>query len=437
MKSAKELLRAKRDGAVWSNGEIEWFVHGLVEGTVSHPQAAAFLMAACIHGLRPSEVAALTSAMAESGEHLAPNTSQRPRIDKHSSGGVGDKVSLLLTPIAACCGLSVPMISGRGLGHTGGTVDKLESVPGMNMIFTIPELEHHLHQHHSFMAAQSLTLAPADRLLYALRDVTGTVENTGLLTASILSKKFAERLDGLVIDLKVGKSAFMETQPQAEEFATVMCDVARISHLPFHVLFTRMDNPLGYAVGNWVEVVEAEEALGNPQACAPDLYEVTLELAANMVQLGFCGVSMTEAVERVTHVWKSGLAHREFMLMLSRQGGDYAAGQKRQTSVRTSEVKAQSDGFIHAIQGRALSLAIMQAGGGRMKETDRIDPVVGVRFTKRIGSEIRKGETIAVISATNEQQETILCDGVLHSVTVTKTAPEEPEPSMIIQRWTS
>lgn len=435
MKSTKELLQFKRDGGSWSDAEMRWFIDGVVSKAVSEPQVAAFLMAACIHGLTAHEIASLTMAMSESGEHLNRSNTTRPRIDKHSTGGVGDKVSLLLAPIAVACGLSVPMISGRGLGHTGGTVDKLESVPGLKMTYPMEQLEAFLSEHHFFMAAQSENLAPADRILYGVRDVTGTVENVGLLTASILSKKFAEELDGLVMDVKVGAGAFMKSLAHAEVLASSLQRVAKISGMPFRVLFTRMDDPLGRSVGNWVEVSEAEQALREMSRCSADLLTVTFELAVNMVQLGKPSLTEEEARLLVKTAWEDGSAHRAFMQMLERQGGDYAEGQKRFEAGARAEVRANQDGVVQEIQSLHVALAVMTAGGGRLKETDIIDPLAGVEFVVQRGSTVKSGDVLAIVSASLKGKLDDFCESIKRSVIIEKTPPEDLEASLIIQRW--
>ncbi len=435
MKSIKERLRDKRDGKAWSEKEIVDFVSGVVDGRVSSAQAAAFLMAACTRGLTPEEVTHLTLAMAASGERIPKGLHTRPVVDKHSTGGVGDKVSLLLAPLAASCGLAVPMISGRGLGHTGGTVDKLESVPGMVMTLPVHRLHDLLKNHHLFMAAQSPQLAPADRILYALRDVTGTVENVGLITTSILSKKLAEGLDGLVMDVKVGDAAFMPDLAEAEDLAMMLLQVSRIAGLPLHILFTRMDRPLGRAMGNWVEVVEAETALADRTTASANLVEVTTELVAHMLLIGGLTTDVEQARNTVHEVWDSGAAHAEFHQMLRRQGGDYERGRAEHTSVPHRTVYAAESGWVNTIDAKQLALAVVEAGGGRKIETDVIDPHVGIVLNLGVGDPIQPEAPVAVITASTPAQLDVLEHAVQQALQTT-TAPIESEPSMIIQCWT-
>jgi len=428
----KELLRAKRDGHEWTSSEIEAFVEGVVYGGVSHAQCGAFLMAACTCGLTPEETAALTMAMARSGVHIPRGSSIRPMIDKHSTGGVGDKVSLLLTPLAVASGLAVPMISGRGLGHTGGTVDKLESVPGYRTIMPMAELIELLRSQHFFMAGQSEDLAPADRILYHLRDVTGTVENVGLITSSILSKKFAEGLDGLVMDMKVGDAAFMPTIESAQELARSMQRVCSIANLPCTFVFTRMNGVLGWTVGNFLEMEEAASAL----QCInvhPELEEVTVELVAQMLRLAQAG-SMDEHRSTVRSVWRSGSGFDVFQRMIQTQGGEWPVSVL--PSVVKHEILAQADGFLAPIDGRSLAIACMHAGAGRLRETDVIDHMAGLVLHVREGDPVRRGEVLAIVQATDVEKSQQLQRSVAPLLQTT-TAPAKQRPSMIIDVWES
>ncbi|MBU3699746.1 MAG: thymidine phosphorylase [Candidatus Kapabacteria bacterium] len=432
MKSIKEVLRAKRDGHPLSSEEIRSFIHSTVSGEASSAQVAAFLMACCTRGLDSAETSALTLSMAESGETLIGSGSLRPRIDKHSTGGVGDKVSLLLAPLAVACGLDVPMISGRGLGHTGGTLDKLESVDGLSTALSLDEMRSMIATHHVFMAGQTPKLVPADRILYALRDATGTVESTGLITASILSKKIAEGLDGLVMDMKVGSAAFLNTMQQAEELAHSMKLVCAQIGLPVTFVFTRMDRPLGRSVGNWVEMVEAEAALAG--VVERDLAEVTTELVARMLMLVNEGLSHLEARKRVLEEWRSGRPHVIFHEMIRRQGGDWSASMQRYAALPRLEITAPQDGFVDVIPGRELALIISDAGAGRAREDDLIDHSVGIVLHRSPGERVVKGEPLATVHASSHEA----CKGLagkLSDMVKTTTAPVSREPSMILRVW--
>lgn len=432
MKSTKELLRIKRDGGLWSDEEVTEFVRRTVDGEASSAQVAAFLMAACTRGLSSEETAALTMSMARSGTVLERGASSRRRIDKHSTGGVGDKVSLLLAPLAAACGLNVPMISGRGLGHTGGTLDKLESVRGLSTNLSLEQMNGLITDHHLFMAGQTPTLVPADRIMYALRDVTGTVENTGLITASILSKKIAEGLDGLVMDMKVGSAAFLPDLATAEELARSMKGVCDRIGLPVRFVFTRMSQPLGRAVGNWVEMVETDAALAG--FVQRDLAEVTLELVSQMIILSDQTITAHEARERVIREWKSGKAHVIFHEMLRRQGGDWSASLDFYGRLPTQTIHAQSDGVVDEIDAREVAVLLGSAGAGREREIDVIDHAVGVVIHQPAGTAVSAGLPLATIHASTIEVCQRLCDE-LSGLIKTTTAPVVREPSMIIQVW--
>lgn len=423
-----ELLRAKRDGRELTETEVEFLVQGVVRGTVSEPQAAAFLMAACIRGLSARETAALTLAMARSGTTFRFSGISKPIVDKHSTGGVGDKISLLLVPLAACCGLAVPMISGRGLGHTGGTVDKLESIVGLQLDFTEEEFAALLQRNGAFMAKQTESIAPADRILYHLRDVTGTVESIGLITASILSKKFAEGLDALVMDIKVGRGAFMATREQAEALACSMKDVAREVGLPLRVVFTAMEQPLGCAVGNWVEVQETLDALSG--AAPEDIRTVTEELVTAMLLATGVAVAYDDAMQRVRAAWNSGEALQKFEQIIEAQGGDIAQSQHRYANVPRMALRASRDGFITTLHARHIGLAGITLGAGRVQSSDAIDYAAGIVFHKKVGDEVRKGEEIGFLQG----ERTAVFETVQHAVQQALTIgeqPPEPEPLIL------
>lgn len=432
MKSIKELLRTKRDGHPLSAEEIEYFVTQTVSNEASPAQVAAFLMASCTRGLTMEETTALTLSMARSGELLPRAASERCRIDKHSTGGVGDKVSLLLAPLAVACGLDVPMISGRGLGHTGGTLDKLESVDGLTTDLSMQAMTDLLEAHHLFMAGQTPTLVPADRIMYALRDVTGTVENVGLITASILSKKIAEGLDGLVMDLKVGSAAFLPTLQQAEQLAVSMRQVCHSIGLPVTFVFTRMDRPLGKAVGNWVEMVEAEAALAG--LVQRDLAEVTTELVARMIMLSDTSIGHEAARAAVIERWKSGQAHIIFHEMLTRQGGNWHRSMQRYATLPRLEILASDSGYVDEISARELANILSSAGAGRSREDDLIDPAVGVVIHQPPGTPVQRGQPLATVHASSDNA-ALKLRNELSGLIKTTTAPEVREPSMILQVW--
>lgn len=417
-----EILRAKRDGRELTEKEIAFLVRGVVSGAVSETQAAAFLMASCIRGLSARETAALTLAMAHSGTTFRFADIGKPIVDKHSTGGVGDKISLLLVPLAACCGLAVPMISGRGLGHTGGTVDKLESITGLQLGFSDEEFAKLLQRNGAFMAKQTESIAPADRILYRVRDVTGTVESVGLITASILSKKFAEGLDALVMDIKVGSGAFMATRQQAEVLARSMQDVAKEAGLPLRVVFTAMEQPLGNAIGNWVEIQETLDALaGN----APeDIRIVTEELVVAMLLIAGVATTREDALERVRLVWHNGKALQKFEQIIESQGGDIAQSQHRYRNVPRLAFRALSDGIITGIHARHIGLAGIALGAGRVHSGDDIDYAAGVVFHKKVGSAVRVGEEIGFIQGERRHVFEAVQNTVLQAITIGGQPPE-------------
>lgn len=432
MKSAKELLREKRDGREWTADEVAWFVDGLVDKSVSAPQVAAFLMAACTRGLTPQETTALTISMAGSGDMVPKGLTDRPVIDKHSTGGVGDKTSLLLAPLAAACGLAVPMISGRGLGHTGGTLDKLESVVGFNVNLSLEQMSMLLSEHHLFMAGQTPNLVPADRITYALRDVTGTVESVSLMTASILSKKLAENLDGLVMNMTVGRGAFLTTLDASKKLAESMQSICRLVGLPATFVFSRMDRPLGRAVGNWLEMVEAEAALAG--IGSRDLVTVTSELVKHMLLLSKSHNSESEARESVAQAWRSGRAHQEFHAMIARQGGDWTASMTKYAECPYVEIVSTHNGYAPDVHARELAIAAMQAGAGRMIESDVIDHAAGVVLYTDPGQAVVSGQPLARVYAFDHSKLTTFVQNV-SDILQTATAPVEQEPPVIIEVW--
>lgn len=434
MKSTKELLREKRDGREWTTVEMAWFVDGLVSNAVSAPQVAAFLMAACTRGLTPEETAALTLAMSRSGDMVPKGLTARPIIDKHSTGGVGDKTSLLLAPLAAACGLAVPMISGRGLGHTGGTLDKLESVVGFNVNLSLEQMSKLLGEHHLFMAGQTPNLVPADRITYALRDVTGTVESISLMTASILSKKLAENLDGLVMNMTVGRGAFLATLDESQRLAESMQRICRLVGLPVTFVFSRMDRPLGRAVGNWLEMVESEAALVG--IGSRDLVGLTSELVKQMLLLSDRTLTDEQARERIAIAWRSGAAHQEFHAMIARQGGDWSASMETHAACPHVEILSVSAGYMPDLHARDIAVAAMQAGAGRMVETDAIDHAAGVVFYTDPGQAVEKDQPLARVYSSNRSRLDAFA-ATMTDLLKTSTAPVEQEPPILIDVWTS
>lgn len=391
---AKELLRKKRDGEALTPEEIRWFVENSLRGTVTEAQIAAFLMAACIRGLTREETAALTLAMRDSGTRFSWSHLGKPVVDKHSTGGVGDKTSLLLVPLVTACDVLVPMISGRALGHTGGTVDKWEAIRGIRTRFSPKELEELVERVGGFIIGQSEDIAPADALFYRLRDVTATVESVGLITASILSKKLAEGLQGLVMDIKVGSGAFLPTLEQAQQLAQSLGDVAAQVGLPLRIVFSRMDAPLGYAAGNWWEVWEAEQALRNYSDAPADLRAVTEELAAAMLLLAHRAETHAEALDRVRSLWRSGAAWERFHALVHAQGGRWEESVELYRQLQPARLYAWEEGYVAAIEARTVGLACLLLGAGRRTQHDAVDPAAGILLRKKPGDAVQRGEVL-------------------------------------------
>jgi len=389
--SAVEIIRKKRDGHSLSPEEIRDFVHAAAMGTWPDYQLSALLMAICIRGMTPEETAILTREMADSGTVFDLSAIPGIKVDKHSTGGVGDKVSLVLAPLVAACGAVVPMMSGRGLGHTGGTLDKLESIPGFRVNLSEAEFKSTLAKLGVAMIGQTAEVAPADMKLYALRDVTGTVESIPLITASILSKKLAEGISGLVMDVKCGRGAFMKTLPQARELAQSIARVGKLNGLNVRAIITGMDAPLGRAVGNSLEVIESIEILrGRGPA---DLRELCLVFAAEMLELA----GKPDGFRQASEALDGGAALDKFRQMIASQGGDPAVVDDPSKLPRAESqtlLFAGQSGFVTEMDAEAVGLAGLELGAGRRRAEDRVDPAVGILVLKKPGEAVRAGEAI-------------------------------------------
>ena len=395
---AVDLIRKKRDSGEHSREEIDFLISGYTRGDIPDYQMAAWLMAAWIRGLDGPEMAALTEAMLYSGEVVDLSDLPGKKVDKHSTGGVGDKTSLILAPIVAAGGLTVPMISGRGLGHTGGTLDKLEAIPGFNTSLSLTDFRRVLRECGMALIGQTAEIAPADKKIYALRDVTSTVENIGLICASIMSKKLAEGIDALVLDVKTGSGAFMQKEADAIRLAEVMVDTARRMGKKAVALITDMDQPLGRLAGHSTEVIESLEVLKGKGPA--DLRDLSLELSAWMFFLGERTKSVDEGLRLAEDMISTGQALEKFRQCIRLQGGDervignYATLPGAKSKV---DVLSPQSGFIAATNCMEFGIALAILGGGREKKEDRIDPGVGLEFHKRIGDRVEKGEPVATI----------------------------------------
>jgi thymidine phosphorylase len=401
---AQEIIRIKRDGRTLSCAHIDSFVKGLVDGSWSEGQAAALAMAMFLKGMSRDETVALTQAMTHSG--LVMNWSSAklngPILDKHSTGGVGDKVSLMLAPLVAACGGVVPMISGRGLGHTGGTLDKLGCIPGYNATPDVATLHRALQTAGCAIIGQTAELAPADGRLYAIRDVTATVESVPLITASILSKKLAAGLQGLVMDVKVGNGAFADSLDMATTLAESLVSVANGAGLPTRAWLTDMNQVLGHSCGNALEVLEAVEFLkGN--ALEPRQREVTLRLSAELLLMGGLAADEADALQKVEHALKSGRGLEQFSRMVTALGGpaDFTdrPGHYLPSAPVQLTVEAPRSGFVASMATRDIGLLIVELGGGRRKASDTIDARVGFAQFAQIGQQVHAGEPLAVVHA--------------------------------------
>jgi thymidine phosphorylase len=424
--SAAEIIRTQRDGGALTPDMIGAFVRGLVDGSWADSQVAALAMAIVLRGLGTEQTVALTRAMLQSGEVLQWQGAglHGPIVDKHSTGGVGDKVSLMLAPILAACGAVVPMISGRGLGHTGGTLDKLEALPGYNAYPDRATLLATLRTAGCAIVGAGDTLAPADRRLYAIRDVTATVESVPLITSSILSKKLAAGLQALVLDVKVGSGAFTPGLAQARELANSLVTVARGAGLPARALITDMNQVLGFTAGNALEVREAIDFLTG-QSTEPRLRALTLALAAEALHLSGLAPTREAGHARAEHAMTSGAAAERFAQMVAGLGGptDVLRHAQLPTAPLQRPVPAPRDGFIAHIDVRALGLAVVTLGGGRARPGDAVDPRVGLSKVVPLGALFRAGDPLAWVHATDESTATAAASAVLQAVVLADMAP--------------
>ena len=420
---AVDLIRAKRDGAELSEAEINWLVKGYVAGTVPDEQVAAFLMAVYFRGMSARELGDFTAAIVASGDVVDLSGLSRPSVDKHSTGGVGDKVSLVLVPLLASLGAAVPQLSGRGLGHTGGTLDKLESIPGWRSQLSAQEVLTQLETVGCVICAAGASLAPADRKLYALRDVTGTVESVPLIASSIMSKKIAEGTLALVLDVKVGSGAFMQERARATELATAMVELGRYRNMKVAALLTSMDVPLGRAVGNALEVTEAVEALeGRGPA---DLVAVTVALAEVMLELtGLSGDPLSAL--------QDGSARQAWTAMVRAQGGDPDA--PLPVAPVVEPLCAERNGFLERLEARSVGVAAWRLGAGRARKEDPVSPSAGVRCLVKPGEAVEKGQPLLELH-TDEPSRLERARQALHgAIAIADEASGAPTSPLVLER---
>lgn len=403
-----DLIAKKRDGGTLSKQEIEFIIEGYTRGEIPDYQLSAWAMAVFFKGMTAEEVANLTMSMTLSGDTLDLSQIQGIKVDKHSTGGVGDTTTVILAPLVAAAGIPVAKMSGRGLGHTGGTIDKLESIPGFHVELSAQEFIHNVNEFKVAIIGQSGNLTPADKKLYGLRDVTATVNSIPLIASSIMSKKIAAGADAIVLDVKTGAGAFMKSIDEAKALASVMVDIGRELGRKTVALISDMSQPLGYAVGNSLEIKEAIDTLRGEGP--EDLTRLVLTLGAHMVVLGGKAHDFGQAYSMLEELIRNGKALEKLKQLVSAQGGSVDVidhPEKLPKAQFQIEVPAPADGYIHAIQAEEIGTAAMMLGAGRQTKESSIDLAVGVVLTKKVGHAVRKGETIAVLHTNQEDIATI------------------------------
>jgi pyrimidine-nucleoside phosphorylase len=429
----QDIIIKKRDGGALTRDEIGFFARGVTDGRFADYQATALLMAIFWRGMTPQETAWLTDAMMRSGDVIDLHDLPGAKVDKHSTGGVGDKVSLILAPLAAACGLKVPMMSGRGLGHTGGTLDKLEAIPGFKVMLSVPEFRAILQQVGCAMIGQTPQVVPADRKLYALRDVTGTVECIPLICASIMSKKLAEGIDSLVLDVKFGRGAFMKKKEDALTLARAMVDVGKAAGKPVWAQLTAMNQPLGRAAGHTTEVIESIECLkGRGPA---DLMEVTFALTGHMLVLGGRAKDAAAARQQMDAAIANGAALEKFRQMCAAQGGDPRVVDDYPilpTAKKLLEVRAPAgtQGFVSEVDALKCGHAIMALGGGRAAVTDSVDHAVGIADLIKIGEPAAPGTLLCTLHV-NDETKGARAEALIREAV--RFTPAKPTPEPLIQ----
>ncbi len=426
-----DLIMKKKHGEALTKEEIRFLVDGYTKGIIPDYQMSAFLMAVCFQGMKEDETLALTMAMAESGEMLDLSAIHGKKADKHSTGGVGDKTSLILGPMVAALGVPVAKMSGRGLGHTGGTIDKLESFPGFSVSISNESFIDNVNRMKLAIIGQTAELAPADKLLYALRDVTATVDQLSLIASSIMSKKLAAGSDVIVLDVKAGSGAFMKNYEDARKLAETMVKIGNGAGRKTYAVISDMNQPLGYAVGNILEVKEAIEALNG--RAPEDLCDACMTLAAYMLLGAERVTSISEAKELLSETIRSGAALHKLAEFVEAQGGDkrYVYEPDRFPEARLLyEVKAPTDGYVSAMNTEEIGLTSLLLGGGRETKESKIDLTVGVVFEKKIGAKIKSGDTLAVLHANDETKLHAAATKLQNAITIGQT-PLKPIPHIL------
>ena len=433
-----DLIVAKRNGETLTSGQIQWLIEAYTRDEIPDYQMSALLMAAFLRGMTPEETTALTKCMLHSGVVLDLSDIPGIKVDKHSTGGVGDKVSILLAPLVAACGVPVPMISGRGLGHSGGTLDKLESIPGFRVDLDIAAYRRQLTALDVVMIGQTEEIAPADRRLYALRDVTGTVEFVPFIAPSIMSKKLAEGIDALVLDVKCGRGAFMKTETEARLLAQTLVGIGEQFGKPTVAWMTRMDQPLGNAVGNWPEVEECIQCMHG--GVVEDLLEVTLTLAGEMLNLGGIAHTPKEGLEMAEQALASGAALQKMMELVAAQGGDPTvvenpasrSGPRHKMTVYASSVDS---GYVTELDALAIGKAAVALGAGRLRKEDDVDPTAGILLAVKEGDAIQPGDPLATLMTSREMD----LDTIAQAVRAAYSISTDPlvSDSILMDRFTA
>ena len=421
-----EIIAKKRDGLELSKEEIDFFVQGYTKGEITDYQAAALVMAIYIKGMTKEEITNLSISMSKSGDILDLSKFGHNVVDKHSTGGVGDKVSLILLPIIASIGIPVAKMSGRGLGHTGGTADKLEAIPGYKTNVEIQEFIENVEKTGISMITQTMNLAPADKKIYALRDTISCVDSIPLIASSIMSKKIASGANKLVLDVTVGHGAFMKTMEDAKRLSTEMIEIGKLANLETVCVLTGMNEPLGYAIGNTIEVIESIKALKGEMP--EDLEKVVLELGAYMIKLAGFGENIEENKQKMIENIKNGKAYNKFLELVKNQNGDISYIEdlsKFEKAKHIIPVYAKEEGYIYEINAEEVGKLACKLGAGRIKKEDEIDYQVGIELCKKVGDYVQEGETLAYIHANQENKIEESTSELLNIYKITKETVEK------------
>lgn len=427
--TAQKLIIKKQSGKELSKEEVQFLIKDYITGEIPDYQMAAFLMAVYFQGMSSKETYYFTEAMLDSGDKIDTSVIDGMKVDKHSTGGVGDKVSIILAPLVAAAGVRVPMISGRSLGHSGGTLDKLESIPGFKTNLTISECQKQLLKIGVVLVGQSKKLVPADKKLYALRDSTATIRSIPLITASILSKKLAEGIDALVIDVKVGKGAFFKNQSYALKLTDSLISISEQFNLKTSALFSAMDQPLGNAIGNWLEIKEAIDTLRGKGP--EDLVAVTLALGAEMLIKAKISKNTSDAIEKLKQILNSGKAFNKFVEIVKHQGGKVKYIEKPELYYKSKYhyiLKSDQSGYIKDINAFEIGLLAMDLGSGRKTMKDKIDYKAGIILLKKVGDYIERKEALAEIFTDIDISENVLEERFLNAVTISNREVQRPKP---------